>query len=91
MSEFYKNLTPSVKGFIFEELVISILLNNKSNFKNLKITETKIMDDMKDIKTVNNLQDGPIFIIQQTNQQVFDLVLFLILKIKIILLVNKLD
>ena len=68
----------SVKGFFFEELVISILMNNKSGLKNLIINSKNIIEvesiyDIKeDISTVSDLIDGPILIIQKTNGQTFD-------------------
>ena len=74
---FYKKVIPSIKGFIFEELVISILMNNKSSFKNLNFSPENIIEvesiyDMKDINTITTLKDGPILIIQITNGQTFD-------------------
>ena len=73
----YEKTSPSVKGFLFEELVVSILMNNKSGFKNLNFPQNNIIEvesiyDMKNINTINNLENGPILIIQQKNGEVFD-------------------
>ena len=74
----FNKVIPSVKGFLFEELVISILMNNKSSFKNLKINKNNIIEvesiyNLKDdVKPIDNLEKGPILIIQQKNGEVFD-------------------
>ena len=73
----FKSITPQVKGFIFEELVVAILMNNKSSFKNLNFTEKNIIEveaiyDMNNVKKKIDLDNGPIIIVQTTNGPVFD-------------------
>jgi len=77
INKIYEKSSPSVKGFIFEELVVSILMNNKSSLKNLQfpgnnIIEVESIYNLKDVKLIQNLEDGPILIIQKTNGEVFD-------------------
>ena len=77
MNNLFKSISPQFKGFIFEELVISIILNNKSSFKNLNFTKKNIIEveaiyDMNNVEKVNDLDNGPILIIQKTNGEVFD-------------------
>jgi hypothetical protein len=71
------NSNPSVKGFIFEELVVSILMNNKSGLNNLNFSKNNILTvdsiyDLSNVKDVSNLEDGPILIIQKKNGEVLD-------------------
>ena len=73
----YEKTSPSVKGFLFEELVITFLMNNKSGLKNLTFTKKNIIEvesiyQMNNIKKVENLEKGPILIIQEKNGEVFD-------------------
>jgi hypothetical protein len=77
MNNLFKSISPQVKGFIFEELVVSILLNNKSSFKNLNFTKKNIIEveniyEMNNVEKINDLDNGPIIIIQKTNGEVFD-------------------
>lgn len=65
-----------VKGFIFEELLVSIFKNNKA-FKNLEFTKDNIIQveeiyNMGYIKAIENLVNGPILITQKKNGEVFD-------------------
>ena len=64
-----------LKGTIFEELVVSIFMNNKS-FKNLNFSKDNILEvenlyDMKNIIS-KKCEDGPILIIQKEKGEVFD-------------------
>ena len=77
VNNLFKSIKPQVKGFIFEELVVAILMNNKSSFKNLNFTEKNIIEveaiyDMNNIEKKNGLDNGPIIIVQTTNGPVFD-------------------
>ena len=77
VNNLFKSITPQVKGFIFEELVVAILINNKSSFKNLNFTEKNIIEveaiyDMNNIEKKIGLDNGPILIVQTTNGPVFD-------------------
>ena len=74
---FLDNATPSVKGFIFEELVVSNLMNNKTNFRNLNFSLNNIIEvdsiyNLKNVKPVKNLVGGDVLIIQKQNGEVFD-------------------
>ena len=67
-----------VKGFILEELIVSLLMNNKA-FKNLNFSKNNIIEveDIYNLKK-NNLpnfeyEKGPILITQSKNGEVFDL------------------
>ena len=75
---FYENTTPFIKGLLFKELVISDLMNNKNSFSNLKFPKNNIIEvesiyEMKDdVETLDNLENGPILIIQLKGGKVFD-------------------
>ena len=74
----FKSIAPQIKGFIFKELVLSVLLNNKSSLKNLNFTKKNMIEvediyDMNNVEKVNDLDSGPIIIVQKTNYPVFDL------------------
>ena len=74
---FLDNSPASLKGFVFEELIISILMNNKTNLNNLNFSETNIIEvdsiyDLNNVKQNKNLKNGDILIIQKLNGQVFD-------------------
>jgi len=78
VNDMFKPITPKAKGFIFEELVLSVLLNNKSSLKNLNFTKKNIIEvediyDMNNVDKVNDLDSGPIIIVQKTNGPFFDL------------------
>ena len=70
--------TLAVRGILFEELVVSTLMNNKSSLKNLNFIEDNIISvdsiyKMKDIKPRKNLKEGPIFIYQiYEREELFD-------------------
>ena len=77
MNNLFKSIKPQVKGFIFEELVVAILMNKKSSIKNLNFTEKNIIEvetiyDMNNVKKKFDLDNGPIIIVQTTNGPVFD-------------------
>ena len=77
INKIYDKSTPLIKDFIFEELVVSILMNNKSSLKNLEFPRNNIIEvesiyNLKDAKLIKNLENGPILIIQKTNGEVFD-------------------
>ena len=77
INKIYNKSSPPAKGFIFEELVVSILMNNKSSLKNLKFSRNNIIEvesiyNLKDVNLIQNLENGPILIIQKTNGEVFD-------------------
>ena len=66
----------AVKGFIFEELLVSIFMNNKG-FQNLNFTLNNIVEvgqiyNMENIIPQNKIEEGPILIIQKNNGEVFD-------------------
>ena len=75
---FSDKATPPLKGFLFEELVVSLLINGKTSLKNLKFEKENIIEidsiyNMgNNITKVNNLKNGPILITQKTNGEVFD-------------------
>ena len=65
-----------LKGFIFEELLVSIFMNNKS-FQNLNFPVSNIVEvdqiyNMEKIIPQNNFEEGPILITQKNNGKVFD-------------------
>ena len=71
------NSTPSVKGFIFEELIISLLMNNKSGLSNLNFSKNNIITvdsiySLSNVEKVSNLENGSILIIQKKNGEVLD-------------------
>ena len=67
-----------VKGLILEELIVSLLINNKA-FKNLNFSKNNIIEveDIYNLKKDNipniEYEKGPILIIQSKNGEVFDL------------------
>ena len=71
------NSTPSVKGFIFEELIVSLLMNNKSGLSNLNFSKNNIITvdsiyGLSNVEKVSNLENGSILIIQKKNGEVLD-------------------
>ena len=65
-----------IKGYVFEDLIVSLFINNKT-FENLKFVENNIIEvntifNMKNIKKNQNLTPGPILITQLDNGEVFD-------------------
>ena len=75
---FYENTTIFIKGLLFKELVISNLINNKNSFTNLKFPKNNIIEvesiyEMKDdVETLDNLENGPILIIQLKGGKVLE-------------------
>jgi len=67
-----------IKGFILEELIVSLLMNNKI-FKNLNFSKNNIIEveDIYNLKKDNipniEFEKGPILITQSKNGEVFDL------------------
>ena len=67
-----------VKGLIFKELIVSLLMNNKT-FKNLNFSKNNIIEveDIYNLKKDNipnnEYEKGPILITQSKNGEVFDL------------------
>ena len=77
VNDIFKSITPQVKGFIFKELVLSVLLNNKTSFKNLNFAKKNIIEveaiyDINNVDKVNDLDNGPIIIVQKKSGPVFD-------------------
>ena len=66
-----------IKGFIIEELLISLFINNKVfdniKFENENIIEVETIYNMEKEEQRNNIKSGPILLIQKTNGEVFDL------------------
>jgi len=65
-----------IKGYVFEDLVISQFINNKT-FQNLvfqkqNIIEIEAIYNMENIIKKTNLKDGPILIIPKKNGEVLD-------------------
>ena len=65
-----------IKGYVFEDLVVSLFINNKT-FENLKFEGNNIIEvnsifNMKNIKKIKNLTPDPVLIIQLDNGEVFD-------------------
>ena len=75
---FSDRIIPSIQGFLLEELVITLFLNNKTSFKNLRFEKDNIIEidsifEMEDnVVKITNLKDGPILIVQKVNGELFD-------------------
>ena len=71
-----KNSNPVLDGYIMEELIVSLFINNNA-FKNIKFQKENIIEveeiiDLKKIKEKKNLKKGPILFIQKYNGQALD-------------------
>ena len=76
LKDFQSIKNPKLKGIIFEELIATIFLNNKS-FSNLKFPEKNILEveeiyNMKNIIPHEEFVEGPILILQKKEGAVFD-------------------
>ena len=75
---FYENSISFIKGFLFKELVILNLMNNKNCFKNLRFPRSNIIEvesiyEIKeDVETLDDLEKGPILVVPQKGGEVFD-------------------
>ena len=66
-----------MKGFIFDELVVFILMNNKSGLSNHNFSKNNIITAysihvLSKVEKVSNLENGTIIIIQKKNGEILD-------------------
>ena len=76
LKEFANLQNEKIKGYVLEDLIVALFVNNKTFnnliFKKNNIIEVEEIFNMKNIKKIDNLEDGPILIIQTKNGEVFD-------------------